>query len=528
MRRALRYFVVFGIVLVIAGAITITWYVRTLGPRIQLRVVNALEDRFDADVTITGLHVILWPRPKIVGENLVLRHKGWDDPKPILSIKRFSADTDLKTVISRNNHVNEVRLEGLSICIPPRGRSALINNNQDNHEVASDQPGADQTRLQFSIDSIVARDTLLEIEPKAEGKEPLDFELHDLVLSSIGPGQAMRFRTKMANAKPPGLIDSEGTFGPWQKDDPRATSVAGRYTFQNADLSVFKGISGTLASSGEYKGVLQHINVSGTTDVPNFNLKRGGNPVHLATTFQSIVNGADGDTILEEVDANFLHSQFLCKGEIAKRPREHRKTLALDASTTQARMEDILALVMNGPPVVTGNVDFHSKIVIPPGPQDVIDKLQLAGQFNLSSAQFTSKKVQERLLTLSDRARGIDKQEEAEGQGPEAVASDLRGTYSLANSVANFSNLSFRVPGALITLHGSYNLESNQIAFNGLFRMQATLSQTQSGYKHWVLLPFDKFFKKNGAGFQAPLSISGTREQPAIGIRVFRHQFTIH
>jgi hypothetical protein len=58
--------------------------------------------------------------------------------------------------------------------------------------------------------------------------------------------------------------------------------------------------------------------------------------------------------------------------------------------------------------------------------------------------------------------------------------------------------------------------------------MQATLSDTQSGIKHWVLKPFDRFFEKDGAGFEVPITITGTREHPDIGTEIFHKHVTIH
>jgi hypothetical protein len=63
---------------------------------------------------------------------------------------------------------------------------------------------------------------------------------------------------------------------------------------------------------------------------------------------------------------------------------------------------------------------------------------------------------------------------------------------------------------------------------NGQFRMDATLSETQSGFKHWALKPFDRFFEKDGAGFEVPISVTGTREHPEIGTELFHKRFTIH
>ena len=175
-------------------------------------------------------------------------------------------------------------------------------------------------------------------------------------------------------------------------------------------------------------------------------------------------------------------------------------------------------------------MNFRTKIVIPPGPAEVLDKLNLEGQFGLNSAEFTSEDVQGKLRTLTDRSRGITKKDEENGKGTDAdnVASNLLGRFKLDNGKATFSRLSFHVPGAFINLAGSYDLHSEKIDMEGHFRMQAALSDTQSGLKHWMLKPIDPLFRKHGAGFEVPVEISGTKDHPEIGAMIFHHEVNIH
>ena len=98
--------------------------------------------------------------------------------------------------------------------------------------------------------------------PREAWKEPLQFDIQHLRLYGGGPGEAMKFDAVLINAKPPGEIRSSGTFGPWDRAEPGGTPVSGKYTFRDADLSVFKGIAGILSSDGEYHGSLGHIEVN--------------------------------------------------------------------------------------------------------------------------------------------------------------------------------------------------------------------------------------------------------------------------
>ena len=528
MRKGLTHGALAVFVILLAAGISGYYYIRTLEPRLKNRAVQALSERFDADVELKTLRFSLFP-PSVKGDGLTIRHKQWNDPHPLIRIRRFVAAPDLLTIFERRNRVRLVRLEGLEIHIPPRGRATMAHGMEANQEVSSAEPGHDTTRFRFLIEKIVADGTLLEIEPKTAGKDPLQFEIKELTMHSVGPGQAMAFDAKLTNPKPPGLIDTTGRFGPWQRDDPRSTAVSGNYTFEHADLGVFHGIHGILSSKGKYNGVLQHIAVDGETDTPDFGLRTGGDPIHLKTKFHSVVDGTNGDTILDPVDATLLNSEFLCSGGVVHMPGQKGKTVSLDAATQHGRIEDILKLVVGGKPVLTGAVDFQTKIEIPPGPEEVLDKLVLDGQFGLHSANFTNSQIQSRVRTLSNRAQGISEKEAEQGQeSPETVASNLRGRFKLRDGVASFSRLSFQVPGALISLNGSYNLRSEKIDMQGIFRMQATLSDTQSGIKHWLLKPFDPLFKKNGAGFQVPLEIGGTKDQPEVGTHIFHKQVNIH
>lgn len=527
MRRTLIIISIAGLVLFVAAFMTGQRYARGLSERAKQRVVGALQDRFDADVQLKSLTLSLVPKPSVSGEGLYIRHRGWPADHPLIGIEYFSASATFWDLLYERDRVDVLVLKGLQIHIPPKGKAIEATTEQDNHEVASATPGQDTTRLRIRIKQIIADDSLLEIDAKQPGKNPLRFPIERLTLWSVGPSKPFAFKGRLRNAKPPGGIDTEGRFGPWQRDDPRSTALSGTYRFRNADLSVFKGISGTLSSDGTYTGVLQHIDVVGTTNTPDFALKRGGAPVHLRTNFHSIVNGTDGETLLEPVDASFLHSRFICTGGIVKENGQTGKTVDLNAVARQSRIEDILLLVTGEKqPFITGTVDFRSKIIIPPGPEDVVDKLKLQGEFKLLSAQFTSPKVEQRLLTLSDRARGITKAQQ-EDQPPQTVASNLISDFNLHDGIAQFSRLQFEVPGAQIRLAGDYHLQTQRMDFKGVFRMKATLAETQSGVKRLLLRPLDPFFEKNGAGFEVPLQIGGDRQNPELSISVFHHTFKL-
>ena len=298
------------------------------------------------------------------GEGIVLHYKGQRDLPPLISIARFTADGGLLALLS--GHIRQARLEGLEIQAPPKQEGGKPAKKTTSAKIAG-----------FVIDEIIADGTVLKVLPRDAGKEPLVWNIRRLTLHGAGAHSPMTFQAILENAKPPGEIQSTGRFGPWQADDPGSTPVEGSYTFQNADLSVFKGISGRLSSVGRYHGVLDRIDVQGTTDTPDFALKLSGNPVDLKTEFHAVVDGTNGDTELQTVNAHFGHSTVAASGAVQGRKGVRGKTVWLDAAVADGRLEDLLRLGAKGPPAMSGVVAFQVKLIVPPGASDIAERIQL-------------------------------------------------------------------------------------------------------------------------------------------------------
>jgi len=56
------------------------------------------------------------------------------------------------------------------------------------------------------------------------------------------------------------------------------------------------------------------------------------------------------------------------------------------------------------------------------------------------------------------------------------------------------------------------------VDFAGVVMLDATVSQTQTGFKSWMLTPFGPLFKKNGAGSRLVITVTGTQDQPKVGL----------
>ena len=187
-------------------------------------------------------------------------------------------------------------------------------------------------------------DTVLSLGTDKPGKLPQKFVIQSLTLRTIGAGQPMDFTAMLTNPKPVGQIESRGYFGPWNAAQPGATAVGGTYSFHDADLGTIKGIGGILSSAGGYQGTLDKIVVDGKTDTPDFQVKISGHKVPLHTEFHAIVDGTDGNTYLQPVKAQFLHSFLTARGYVVRDQGEPGRHVYLDVDMDQARIEDLLRL----------------------------------------------------------------------------------------------------------------------------------------------------------------------------------------
>ena len=84
----------------------------------------------------------------------------------------------------------------------------------------------------------------------------------------------------------------------------------------------------------------------------------------LTAEYKTVVDAIEGDVVIQSAEAHFLRSTLIAHGSISGRDS---KTLALDVDGRQARVEDLLRLVVkaNRPPL-DGALSMHAHVVLPP------------------------------------------------------------------------------------------------------------------------------------------------------------------
>lgn len=502
-----------GLVLT-AAAVTLVWAVRAT-PQIRERLVAALNERFASQIDLRSLDVDILPKPRVTGSGLTFRYQGRTDVPPLISIGAFDASAGLAGLVRAPLHLHDVTIDGLEIRVPPGGLS-LGDGDAAEHSPHTERPSP------ILIDKIVSRSARLEIASRKPGRLPRIFEIHDLEMRDFGVLTGAPFSAGVSNPVPRGRVETTGTFGPWHADEPGLTPIRGSYTFANADLNVIKGIGGILSSVGTYNGLLNRIEVDGQTETPDFSIDVSGQPVRLETRFKAIVDGTNGDTFLERVEAKLAESTIIAHGAVVRTEDVKGRHVTLDVEIDRARLQDLLQLAVKAArPPLTGRVDVRTKFLLPAGESDVIERLQLDGVFSLAQARFANVDVQKKIATLSLRGRG-DERGVPDGQ---SVVSNMSGHFVLKNARLSFSNLSFGVPGAVVQIAGSYDLRSEMIDFTGHLLTDASLADMTSGIKSVLARLAQPLFRRPGGGSKLPIRIQGPRSKPEFGLdvrRVFR------
>ena len=479
----------------------------TLHVAIRERTEKILQTHFASKVEFSDFDVTLFPRVHVTITGLVLRHKGRTDIPPLIQVREVSMYANLPSLLRSKWHISFVQLHGLQIHTPPRepGGQPLIQKTNQN--LAKKYP--------VLIEEVHSDDAIIVVLRAQSEKPPREFPIQYLELHHVSFDRPSEFHATLTNPVPKGEIDATGEFGPWVPEAPSETPANAQYTFQNADLGTLKGLRGTLSSKGQFAGPLDYLTVEGETDAPDFGLRTMGHPVALHTDFSALVDGTNGDVILKSVSAKFLHTVLAVSGEIVDVSKEIKgRTILLNAVCDDARIEDLLRLAVNSDkPVMTGSAKLKTKINIPEGDADLLERLKLNGQFGVSDAQFTSPAVQGKIDTLSRKGQGQPKDTDISD-----VVSELRGNFRVSNGVVTFSHLRFAVAGASLQLNGTYSLDSTEMDFHGKMMLQAKLSQTTTGAKSFFLKAVDPFFKGKTSGTELPIKITGTKDHPTFGL----------
>jgi hypothetical protein len=537
--RRLKWLGVAVLLVLIVLAVAISVALHRIEPMLRAEIVEKLSQHFHARVELDSFHVSLmnglwaegkglriWPPAQVAGVTVPGGNGAGaaSSVKPLIRLAEFRFHAPLHYKPGEPIRLSVVELRGLDVDVPPKPH--FTHAAMAGVSIGSAGQGQSSAALlRFQMDSIECKDAHLTLETSKPGKLPLEFAIAHIKLTGVSAGGPMHFDAELTNPRPAGTIVTSGSLGPWLVEDPGETPVAGKYRFEHADLSVFKGIAGILNSTGKYQGALRDMTVDGQTDTADFRLTHFGTALPLHTEFHATVDGTNGDTWLQPVDATLGRSHFTAEGQIvgvpagvlpngAARPGGHE--ISLKVNVDRGRMEDFLRLASkSGTPLLTGALALRTTLEIPPGAEPVHERLKLNGRFAIEDAEFTNAKFQNDVGELSLRGQGRAKDAKSGGAD---VRSSIESDFKMAGGVITLPDVKYTVPGAEIDVQGTYGVDGGTLNFKGSARMQATVSQMVGGWKGILLKPADRLFKTNGAGTQVPIYIHGNAANPKFGI----------
>jgi AsmA-like C-terminal region len=473
---------------------------RKFWPFSEQSVIENLAEASDSTVTVERYHPTYFPVPGCVLEGIEFRHGK--NRFQLIRVERMRIEGSYPGILTR--HVRRITTDRVHIFIPPFGSHTVFHSQHS----------------KLVVDELVATGSSVSFLSDDKNSPPLRFDVHDALLTGVRWGGAIRYQLKFRNPNPPGEIAVSGEFGPWADGHHEDTPLSGAYKFDHVDLSVYGGIVGILNSEGRFDGVFKHLNVSGITDIPDFEVKDGGHKVRVWSTFDAFVDATRGDTFLNRVEAEFRRTKVIAAGSIAGANQTKGKVAKLRVTSHNGRIEDILGLFTSDGPPMSGPVSLSSNVEIPPGDIPFLSKVRLHGKFGVDEGSFTKPETQRDVDVLSAGARGMNK------ENPETVLMDLKGQVDLLGGEARFTDLSFGVPGANTHLQGTYDILNYKINLHGLMRVDTKISKTSNGLKSFLLRVMDPFFKKKRKGEVVPVHIEGTYEKPQFGLDLSRPSST--
>jgi hypothetical protein len=501
-RRRIRIAALIAGVVVVLIGIGVLVSLRQLEPRLRDWVTSTLSRSLESDVQLGEIHLSWFPL-RLTGRDLTIRHHGRTDIPPLLVVSSFTVN--MLPGELWGSTVHHVEVDGMEISIPPKDAAT-------GKRPMPRPAGGNGTGDPVVIERLTATNTRLVIVPRQAGKNPKVWDIYELEMEQLTSSSASPFRASLTNPIPEGTIETKGTFGPWQSGEPGQTPIKGEYTFE-ADLGTIDGLDGRLNAVGEMDGVLEQLRTRGQTRTEKFRLTElNGHSLPLATNYDALVDGTKGDVELNRVDITLGKSRLRAKGVVEGTKGIKGKRIVLNVKSNSVDLAEFLKLVSDdGTPPAEGTIILDTAFDLLQGKAKVLDRLSLEGSVAAERLTFTNPAVQEKIDELSRRAQG-----RPDDQAIDEVASRVASKFTLNKGVLTYRGLSFNVEGASVRLNGSHVLKSRALDLSGEVLLNVSASRTISGFKGWLLRPFDPLFRKNGAATRLVITVGGTQEKPQV------------
>jgi hypothetical protein len=461
-------------------------------PFSQAGSVDRLQRLLDATVEIKSFQPTYFPYAGYVAEGVIFRRQlaPGAPEQPFITVNRLTIQSSYLGLFRKPHILRLVMAEGLHAEIPGSGINLTSHKSGKSDPVVAEE---------FRVEN-----GELAITSAERGHKPLAFTIHSARFLNLGTDRTIAFSSSLHIPEPPGEAETHGWIGPFVTGDgsARRTPINGSYILRGADLGHYKSLMGILSSQAEFSGTLANLRVKGSTTSPDFGVRESRHHFRLDTRFAGSVDLKNGDVVIQSLQAELGKTTLIGAARIAGKP----KAVELDVAHGRGQVEDLVLLFSDASrSAIAGPINFSTKAGLPPGKGPFKERVRLAGEFSIDPAHFTSEHTQHSVNKLSAEAQG----EHSELAEDNEAVSNLQGHVVLEGGIARFSQITFRVPGAVASMAGTYNLLNKRVKFDGKMRMQAKLSQATTGAKSVFLKLLDPFYKKKNAGAELPVQMDG-------------------
>lgn len=459
-----------------------------------------LERTFRSKVDVSRYHRTYFPYPGFVAEDVTFYRHGDTHIPPLATMKRMTVAGNWLALIFHPHRLYMIRLEGLHVQIPPPGTPARGKD--------FDQGVISTSQSEMQIETISADHTILDF--LRHDQPPLEFQFAQLQIHNVQQNQPFTFSINVNIPEPHGTVIANGILGPFRTASYGTTPLSGSYTLQQADLKGIDGLSGTARAEGSFRGSFSHVDTTGQVKIPDF---RAGDAhaVEMDGAYHVLVNGANGDVQLDSVQLQTADSRIDVHGTVEGEPKQ----VSAMFSTKDGDLHQLLRVVEQGEPTVTGKVSFNATAQFGSGPEEFLKRLKLRGQVALDHVQFVNDNRQS-MDAFSARVSADppgEKKETSPQNAPVVYAAAASHT-EFRNGIAYLPDVEVSLPGAEGKLHGNFNLESTKIDLTGTGVLERDLSHAATGIKALLLKPVSPFFHHKNAGAVVSIAVTGTADKP--------------
>jgi hypothetical protein len=176
-RSWVRWVAASALGLLLCLAFSAVYVSRNLEPVLRRSVIESLEARFHSPVELDRLDISLLNGVQVSGRGLrILRLTAPTETgvpteiAPMLSVDSFSFRTSIHDLVLLRAHLAHVEVDGMELHVPP-----------DRRELLPKPAGSNRLKVHLTVGEIHCARAKLVLETARPGREPLEFDIQDLV-----------------------------------------------------------------------------------------------------------------------------------------------------------------------------------------------------------------------------------------------------------------------------------------------------------------------------------------------------------